>query len=97
MHPTTHEFSYKNRFIVTCRLTVAGFHCGVRLLELVSYREKKCKRDLLGILNFISINVWKTLFNNRAGSLEKSRSAEREDECTYLHFCYVGINFVYQI
>ncbi len=34
----------------------------------------------MGILGFISVNVWKTVFGERADSLE--RSTEHEDECT---------------
>ena len=52
------------------------------MLELQSFREKKVKRELeiVGILGFISVNVWKALFGERADSLE--RSTEHEDECT---------------
>jgi hypothetical protein len=62
------------------RLTYNGFNCGARLLELVSYREKKYNRDLISILNFISVNIWKLLFGSRAKSLEKSISVDHENE-----------------
>ncbi len=59
-----------------------GYQVGLRMLELQSFREKKVKRELeiVGILGFISVNVWKALFGERADSLE--RSTEHEDECT---------------
>jgi hypothetical protein len=64
------------------RLWEVGYQVGLRMLELQSFREKKVKRELeiVGILGFISVNVWKALFGERADSLE--RSTEHEDECT---------------
>ncbi|ELR24920.1 component of TRAPP complex, putative [Acanthamoeba castellanii str. Neff] len=62
------------------RLWEVGYQVGLRMLELQSFREKKVKRELeiVGILGFISVNVWKALFGERADSLE--RSTEHEDE-----------------
>jgi len=62
------------------RLSDVGYQVGVRILELQSFREKKAKRELeiVGILGFISVNVWRALFGERADSLE--RSTEHEDE-----------------
>jgi hypothetical protein len=64
------------------RLWEVGYQVGLRMLELQSFREKKVRRELeiVGILGFISVNVWKALFGERADSLE--RSTEHEDECT---------------
>lgn len=65
-----------------CRLSEVGYQVGLRMLELHSYREKKAKRELeiVGILGFISVTIWKALFGERADSLE--RSTEHDDECT---------------
>jgi len=62
------------------RLSDAGYSIGIRLAELIFYREKNNKREtkLLGILTFISYTVWKVLFGKQADSLEKS--TEQEDE-----------------
>lgn len=63
------------------RLAEVGYQVGVRMLELQSFREKKAKRELeiVGILGFISVNVWRALFGERADSLE--RSTEHDEEC----------------
>ncbi|EMR08529.1 hypothetical protein PNEG_03010 [Pneumocystis murina B123] len=62
------------------RLNIQGYRVGQKLLELISWREKKYKREIriLGILQFIFSNVWKALFNKQADALEKSK--ENEDE-----------------
>mmetsp|Transcript_27260 Transcript_27260/g.35756 ORF Transcript_27260/g.35756 Transcript_27260/m.35756 type:complete len:189 (+) Transcript_27260:96-662(+) len=62
------------------RLEETGYHVGLRVLELVTYREKQNRRRtrLLQTLQFISTNVWKYLFGKQADSLERSR--ENEDE-----------------
>ena len=56
---------------------------GQRMLELIVWREKNSKREtrILGILQFIHTQVWKTLFGKTADSLEKSR--EHDDECIF--------------
>lgn len=53
------------------------------MLELIVWREKNSKREtrILGILQFIHTQVWKTLFGKTADSLEKSR--EHDDECIF--------------
>jgi len=58
----------------------AGYSVGVRLLEVITFREKNNKREtkLVGILQFISYTVWKVLFGKQADSLEKSN--EQDDE-----------------
>jgi len=62
------------------RLADTGYHVGVRLLELISFREKNFKRELklIGILTFISSSVWRYLFSKNADSLE--RSTDTNDE-----------------
>lgn len=56
---------------------------GVRMLELLVWREKNLRREtrVVGILSFIHTTVFRALFGKPADSLE--RSNEREDECTW--------------
>ncbi|KAG5440009.1 hypothetical protein PCK2_000701, partial [Pneumocystis canis] len=65
---------------ILSRLNAQGYRVGQKLLELITWREKNSKREIriLGILQFIFSNVWKTIFNKQADALEKSR--ENEDE-----------------
>ncbi len=62
------------------RLSDLGYRVGVKMLELVIYREKNYKRDLklLQVLQFVHTNLWMVLFNKKADALE--RSTENEDE-----------------
>ncbi|KAJ1631187.1 NO signaling/Golgi transport ligand-binding domain-containing protein, partial [Pavlovales sp. CCMP2436] len=62
------------------RLEEAGVGIGVRVLELVSLRDGKTRREtrMLGILQYINSNIWKALFGKSADALEKS--VENEDE-----------------
>eukprot|EP00163_Fabomonas_tropica_P024174 TRINITY_DN417_c1_g1_i2.p1 TRINITY_DN417_c1_g1~~TRINITY_DN417_c1_g1_i2.p1 ORF type:complete len:187 (+),score=16.86 TRINITY_DN417_c1_g1_i2:277-837(+) len=62
------------------KLEDAGHPIGMRVLELVCYRDKNSRREtkILNILGFISNTVWKTLFGKAADSLEKS--TENDDE-----------------
>ncbi|ORX50551.1 TRAPP I complex [Hesseltinella vesiculosa] len=62
------------------KLNELGYRAGIRMLELLSWREKASKREtrVLGVLYFIHNVVWKYLFGKQADSLEKS--TENEDE-----------------
>eukprot|EP01028_Stygiella_incarcerata_P001334 TRINITY_DN1223_c0_g1_i2.p1 TRINITY_DN1223_c0_g1~~TRINITY_DN1223_c0_g1_i2.p1 ORF type:complete len:187 (+),score=51.26 TRINITY_DN1223_c0_g1_i2:108-668(+) len=61
-------------------LSKTGYLVGVRLLELLTIREKGGKREtkLIGILQFIHGTLWKYLFGKNADGIEKS--TENEDE-----------------
>uniref|UniRef100_A0A7S2VWM7 Trafficking protein particle complex subunit n=1 Tax=Triparma pacifica TaxID=91992 RepID=A0A7S2VWM7_9STRA len=69
-----------------------GYDVGLRVLELVSFREngKTPKREtrVLGILQFLATTLWKSLFGKSADSLEKSVDGDNEymihekDPCT---------------
>ena len=63
------------------RLAEFGGRVGVRMLELLVWREKNLRREtrIVGILSFIHTTVFRALFGKPADSLE--RSNEREDEC----------------
>ncbi|CAN0008822.1 unnamed protein product [Discosporangium mesarthrocarpum] len=62
------------------KLEEAGYGMGLRVLELLTFRERQQKRKirLLPVLQWVSSNVWKALFGKTADSLE--RSTENEDE-----------------
>ena len=56
------------------RLSELGYNVGVRMLELICFRENKLEREkkLINILHFIHSKVWTILFGRQAQSLEKS-------------------------
>ncbi|KAI9143791.1 NO signaling/Golgi transport ligand-binding domain-containing protein [Paraphysoderma sedebokerense] len=62
------------------KLSELGYRVGIRVLELLIWREKNSKREtkILNVLYFINTLVWKALFGKAADSLEKS--AQNEDE-----------------
>eukprot|EP01099_Mayorella_cantabrigiensis_P000453 TRINITY_DN1207_c0_g4_i1.p1 TRINITY_DN1207_c0_g4~~TRINITY_DN1207_c0_g4_i1.p1 ORF type:complete len:206 (-),score=43.48 TRINITY_DN1207_c0_g4_i1:190-756(-) len=62
------------------RLGDLGYDVGIRVLELISYRENKTKREtrLLNILSFIHSIVWKVLFGRQADSVQKATGSESE-------------------
>ena len=66
------------------KLSQFGHPIGIRVIELVSLRERVNKREtrVVNMLQFISNIVWKHLFGKVADNLE--RSVENEDECTHL-------------
>eukprot|EP00823_Brevimastigomonas_motovehiculus_P000555 TRINITY_DN1070_c0_g3_i1.p1 TRINITY_DN1070_c0_g3~~TRINITY_DN1070_c0_g3_i1.p1 ORF type:complete len:205 (+),score=42.73 TRINITY_DN1070_c0_g3_i1:46-660(+) len=65
---------------IESRLADAGYGIGLRLLELLSLRERNCKkeRNLNSILVFINNTVWKYLFNKTLDGVEKSKVNENE-------------------
>mmetsp|Transcript_8098 Transcript_8098/g.13408 ORF Transcript_8098/g.13408 Transcript_8098/m.13408 type:complete len:208 (-) Transcript_8098:191-814(-) len=62
------------------RLESSGYGVGLKTLELLSYRARESKREtrLMNILQFVSAQVWKSLFGKPADSLE--RSIDHADE-----------------
>ena len=64
----------------SCSLDVAGFGVGVRVLEILSHREKSGRREvrLLAMLQFIVSSCWKALFGKAADALERSTENENE-------------------
>ena len=53
-----------------------GHGVGLRLLEILAYRERAGRRDtrLLDILRFIHSTLWKYLFGRQAKDLEQSNT-----------------------
>lgn len=62
------------------KLELLGHNIGLRVLELISHREKSGRREtkLVEILQFITSVCWKSLFGKPADGLQKS--AENENE-----------------
>lgn len=62
------------------RLETTGYGVGLRILELLKFREREYRREtrLMSILQFVSTQVWKALFGKGADSLE--RSIDHADE-----------------
>ena len=58
------------------RLEEVGHGVGLRLLEILAYRERAGRRDtrLLDILRFIHSTLWKYLFGRQAKDLEQSNT-----------------------
>jgi trafficking protein particle complex subunit 5 len=63
-----------------------GFDVGQRFLELTFAREKSGKREtkVVNLLQFISTNMWKTLFGKKADGVEKSKEHDNVCECVRL-------------
>lgn len=63
------------------RLNLHGYTIGQRLLELLLWRDgRSAKREtrILGILQFITTTLYRSIFNKPADGLEKSRDNEDE-------------------
>uniref|UniRef100_A0A7S1SV93 Trafficking protein particle complex subunit n=1 Tax=Tetraselmis chuii TaxID=63592 RepID=A0A7S1SV93_9CHLO len=62
------------------KLEEAGHGIGVRLLEVLCFRDRQCRREirLLDLLKFIHTNVWRCCFNKPADSLEQGNDADDE-------------------
>ncbi len=62
------------------RLSDSGYGIGLRVLELLSQREKACRKERTAVqmLQFIHSTVWKSLFGKAADDLKKSN--DKEDE-----------------
>lgn len=82
------------------RLESSGYGVGLKMLELISYRNREYKREtrLMNMLHFVSTQVWRALFGKPADSLE--RSVENADEFMIIDnepltstFCSVPADF----
>lgn len=62
------------------RLEAVGWSVGVRLLEILTYRERAGRREtrLLDMLRFVHSTVWKYMFGRAASDLEQSNTDEDE-------------------
>ncbi|KAH3666437.1 hypothetical protein WICMUC_005705 [Wickerhamomyces mucosus] len=63
------------------RLNAYGYSIGTKVLEIITLREgKNAKREIkvVGILQFIHTQVWKSLFGKIADELEKSSDSDDE-------------------
>lgn len=67
--------------LIPRRLNLHGYTVGQRLLELLLWRDgRSAKREtrILGILQFITTTLYRSIFNKPADGLEKSRDNEDE-------------------
>ena len=57
-----------------------GYEVGIRVLELLSYREKTLRRkpEILDILRFIHSTAWPYLFGKNADDLQQAAAADDE-------------------
>ncbi|KAI1753529.1 putative SPP30 protein [Xylaria castorea] len=66
------------------RLNVQGHPIGLKLLDLLLYREPARSQtralNIITLLHFIKINVWQHLFGQAADGLEKSSDPSKPDE-----------------
>ncbi|KAF2964466.1 hypothetical protein GQX73_g9113 [Xylaria multiplex] len=80
----THKTPYLTRFIASARLNVQGHPIGLKLLDLLLYREPARTQTrpltIITLLHFIKINVWQHLFGQVADGLEKSSDPSKPDE-----------------
>lgn len=65
-----------NFLMADVRLEDSGYGVGLRLLEVLSYRERNSRREvrLLEMLKFIHTSLWKCLFGRQARELEQSNT-----------------------
>ena len=61
------------------RLDTVGFGVGIRLVELLVYRERNSRRDIriLDALRFVHSTLWRYLFGRTARDLEQSNNVGR--------------------
>ncbi|KJR89100.1 uncharacterized protein SPSK_06542 [Sporothrix schenckii 1099-18] len=66
------------------RLNVQGHPIGVKLLDLLLYREPPRSQirpqTIIALLHFVKINVWTHLFGRQANGLEKSSNPQTPEE-----------------
>eukprot|EP00934_Nitzschia_sp_Nitz4_P002408 Nitzschia sp. Nitz4//scaffold29_size155292//129490//130421//NITZ4_002686-RA/size155292-processed-gene-0.28-mRNA-1//1//CDS//3329546532//2403//frame0 len=76
------------------RLESSGYGVGLKILELQAYRSREYKREtrLMNILQFVSTQVWRSLFGKPADSLE--RSIDHADEYMIIDYEPLTSTFV---
>ena len=76
------------------RLEATGYGVGLRVLELLAYRSREYRREtkLMNLLQFISTQVWKSLFQKPADSLE--RSIDHADEYMIVDYSPITSTYV---
>lgn len=73
------------------KLDEVGYGVGVRLLEVLCYRERSQRREtrLLDMLKFVHSTLWRYMFGRQARDLEQSNSAEDEYMISDIDLSYV--------
>lgn len=76
------------------KLESSGYGVGFKVLELLAYRNKEFKREirLMNVLQFVSTQCWKALFNKPADSLEKS--IDHQDEYMIIDYTPITSTFI---
>lgn len=76
------------------KLESSGYGVGFKVLELLAYRNKEYKREirLMNILQFVSTQCWKALFNKPADSLE--RSIDHQDEYMIIDYTPITSSYI---
>lgn len=77
--PLLMERSHVHKKLGHCRLEDIGFGVGLRLLELLVYRERASRRQiqLVQQLLFLQTTLWRYLFGHDAQNLEQSNAVSR--------------------
>lgn len=67
-----------------CRLNVQGHPIGLKLLDLLLYREppraQARPRDIITLLHLIKIQLWTHLFGRQADQIQRSSNPDTPDE-----------------
>lgn len=73
-----------SRLLAPCSLNTAGHPLGLKLLDLLLYREPTRTQTrpltIIQLLHFIKLNLWQHLFGRAADGLEKSSDPSKPDE-----------------
>lgn len=71
-------------YIKIYRLNLQGHPIGLKLLDLILYREpprtQQRPTNIINLLHFIKQNIWQHLFGRQADRLEKSANPDTPDE-----------------
>jgi hypothetical protein len=78
------------------KLEEVGHGVGLRLLEILAYRERAGRRDtrLLDVLRFIHSTLWKYLFGRQAKDLEQSNTVsyfkilKNNSTAVFINLCF---------
>lgn len=75
---------YGVRELIVCRLNLQGHSIGLKLLDLLLFREPARTQtrplSIIALLHFIKQNIWQHLFGRQADRLEKSANPETPEE-----------------
>ena len=72
-----------------CRLEEVGYGVGVRLLEVLCFRERGSRREvrLLDMLKFVHSTLWRYMFGRQARDLEQSNTVSGPGDLGWVDVC----------